>query len=224
MAAWHRAKRSLREVCTGCAVARTGGGHRVCQPRPQSLASGATLQTGVGSGERTSGVSLRRLGARPWSSGRNVGPALRDGAVPRTASSLRHTVRERWALAPGAPQTSVSVPRWRFPVLAAGRAGLHPCRVLHRRGTTHAAVVSMQFCPPWARLGTISAALRGAITCIVTSPPPLVEGAGPLASRQLLAGCLTGLAFTTEITWASHSLHTGANISPFPGCDCPSLE
>ena len=71
-AAWHRAKQSLRDVCTGCTVARTGGGHLVCQPRPQSRASGDTLQTGVGTGETTSGAMRERLVSRLWAAGRFV--------------------------------------------------------------------------------------------------------------------------------------------------------
>ena len=63
-----RAKSSLREVCLdGTCIrrgARPGGGHLSCQPRPQSLASGAGLQTGSGTRAGASAAARERLTPR----------------------------------------------------------------------------------------------------------------------------------------------------------------
>ena len=63
-----RANSSLREVCHDCICdcrgARPGGGHLSCQPRPQSRAFGAGLQTGSGTPAWASAAARERLTPR----------------------------------------------------------------------------------------------------------------------------------------------------------------
>ena len=77
VAAVRRAKISLRDVCTVGCRARAGGGHLSCQPRPQSLASGAPLQTGSGTCAATAAVLHLRLRSRLPSPGMCVGHSWR---------------------------------------------------------------------------------------------------------------------------------------------------
>ena len=185
----------------------------MCQPRPQSLASGESLRAGLGSGETSCRILHERFVARQLSSGRYPCPLGRLGAGPVTSAALRGSARERWACASGAPHPSA--PRFGFVGLTVRLVHALPLGVLHLREKSHGAAVGLLFC--------FFLFPRKASACTARSSPSRAAETGTMVSRQL-SDFSTGLAVIVAVNFASPLLLPMSGTPPAACCCGFSFE